>query len=139
MASAYKDMLKRRIEAAQGIIPCDLVLKNCRIVDVYTQSIREGDIAVIDGVFAGIGGSYEGRRVVDAGGRYAAPGCRPMPLPEFGRTMNAPLSKKRWSEFPSACTSSCETVRPAAICRISSAPSRRRTCAGSCCVPTICI
>ena len=74
MASAYKDLLKRRIEAAQGIIPCDLVLKHCRIVDVYTQSIREGDIAVIDGVLAGIGGSYEGRRVVDAGGRYAAPG-----------------------------------------------------------------
>lgn len=74
MASAYKDMLRRRIEAAQGIIPCDLVLKNCRIVDVYTQSVREGDIAVIDGVLAGIGGSYEGRRVVDAGGRYAAPG-----------------------------------------------------------------
>ncbi|WP_346766142.1 hypothetical protein [Megasphaera sp. SW808] len=47
MASVYKDLLKRRIEAAQGIIPCDLVLKNCRIIDVYTQSIREGDIAVI--------------------------------------------------------------------------------------------
>ncbi|SCH87414.1 Adenine deaminase [uncultured Megasphaera sp.] len=73
-ASAYKDLLKRRIEAAQGIIPCDLVLKHCRIVDVYTQSIREGDIAIIDGVLAGIGGSYEGRRVVDAGRRYAAPG-----------------------------------------------------------------
>ena len=28
MASVYKDLLKRRIEAAQGIIPCDLVLKN---------------------------------------------------------------------------------------------------------------
>lgn len=44
MASAYKDLLKRRIEAAQGIIPCDLVLKHCRIVDVYTQSIEKGTL-----------------------------------------------------------------------------------------------
>lgn len=69
-----RDIIKRRIEAAQGQIPADLVIKNCHIVNVYTQTITEGDIAVIDGYIAAVGGSYEGRTVWDGKGAYAAPG-----------------------------------------------------------------
>ncbi len=69
-----RDIIKRRIEAAQGQIPADLVIKNCQIVNVYTQTITKGDIAVIDGYIAAVGGSYEGRTVWDARGAYAAPG-----------------------------------------------------------------
>ncbi len=69
-----RDIIKRRIEAAQGQIPADLVIKNCHIVNVYTQMITEGDIAVIDGYIAAVGGSYEGRTVWDGKGAYAAPG-----------------------------------------------------------------
>ena len=69
-----RDIIKRRIEAAQGQIPADLVIKNCHIVNVYTQTITEGDIAVIDGYIAAVGGSYEGRAVWDGKGAYAAPG-----------------------------------------------------------------
>ena len=71
---AKRDIIKRRIEAAQGQIPADLVIKNCHIVNVYTQTITEGDIAVIDGYIAAVGGSYEGRTVWDGKGAYAAPG-----------------------------------------------------------------
>ena len=69
-----RDALKRRIAVAQGEIPGDLVIKNCNIINVYTQSILQGDMVIADGVIAGIGGSYEGRAVIDAGRRYAAPG-----------------------------------------------------------------
>ena len=37
------------MQAAQGQIPCDLVLRNVRYLDVFSCAWREGDIAVIDG------------------------------------------------------------------------------------------
>ena len=68
------NLLKRRIAVARGLEPGDVVLKDCRIVDVYTQTIRTGDIVVADGVIAGVGGPYEGREVIEAHGAYAASG-----------------------------------------------------------------
>ena len=70
-----KDMLKRRIDAAAGRVKADLVIRNCRIVDVFSGEILPGDIAVADGVIVGIGADgYDGETVIDAGGRFAAPG-----------------------------------------------------------------
>ena len=68
-----KQELKKLIDVAAGRVPADVVIKNCRVVDVYSGTIREGDIALCDGKIAGVG-SYEGLEVVDAEGRYAAPG-----------------------------------------------------------------
>ena len=68
-----KEQLKKRILIAGGRRKADLVIKNCRIIDVFSQRILEGDIAISDEWIAGIG-SYEGEREIDAGGRYASPG-----------------------------------------------------------------
>lgn len=68
-----KQELKKLIDVAAGRVPADTVLKNCRVVDVYSGTIVSGDIALCDGKIAGVG-SYEGVEVVDAQGRYAAPG-----------------------------------------------------------------
>jgi len=69
-----KYMLKRRIDTAAGRIPADMVIKNCKIVDVYNSAIIEGkSIAITDGYIVGIG-DYQGRQTIDAEGRYAAPG-----------------------------------------------------------------
>ena len=65
--------LKHLIDVAAGREPADLVLKNCKIVDVGLGEIREGDIAFVDGLIAGTG-EYEGREVLDARGLYALPG-----------------------------------------------------------------
>lgn len=65
---------QRLIDVACGRIPGDLVIRNCWIVDVYSQTIRKGDILIVDGAIAGTEGPYEAREVVDAGGAYAAPG-----------------------------------------------------------------
>ena len=69
-----RNQLKRRIAVARGLEPGDLVIKDCHIVDVYTQTTRKGDIVIADGVIAGVGGPYEGKTVIDAKGAYAAPG-----------------------------------------------------------------
>ncbi len=68
-----KAALKKLIDTAAGRIPADLVIKNCKVVNVFTGKIQEGDIAFSDGQIAGIG-DYEGKEEVDAQGRYAAPG-----------------------------------------------------------------
>jgi adenine deaminase len=69
-----KEALKKRIDVAAGRIPADLVIKNCRIVDVYNAAIlADQTIAIADGCIAGIG-DYTGRQEIDAQGRYALPG-----------------------------------------------------------------
>ncbi|MBT2728704.1 adenine deaminase [Bacillus sp. ISL-75] len=64
--------LKRRISVASKREPADTVIKNGKIIDVFNGEIIEGDLAIVDGYFAGIG-DYEGNRVIDANGRYLSP------------------------------------------------------------------
>ena len=68
-----KEELKQLIDVAMGRLPADLVIKNCKVVNVFSGEIREGNIAVVNGVIAGMG-DYRGKSEVDAEGRYAAPG-----------------------------------------------------------------
>lgn len=68
-----KDLLKKLIDVAAGRIPAEIVIKNCRVVDVYNASIIEGDIALCEGLIAGVG-QYEGEHVIDADGQFAVPG-----------------------------------------------------------------
>lgn len=68
-----RDELKKLIDVAAGRIPADTVIKNCKVVDVYNASIIEGDIAICDGLIAGVG-TYEGEKTIDARGCFAAPG-----------------------------------------------------------------
>ncbi|WP_289756662.1 amidohydrolase family protein [Faecalibaculum rodentium] len=65
--------MKRIIEAALQDRPCDLVLKNARIVNVFTDQILEGDIGICGGRIAGIG-SMEGKEETDLQGRFVLPG-----------------------------------------------------------------
>lgn len=65
--------VKKRMDVAAGRVPADIVIKNAQIIDVYSGCIRTGDIAISDDTIAGIG-SYEGHKVVDANGRFVAPG-----------------------------------------------------------------
>ena len=68
-----KKELRKLIDTAAGRVPADLVIKNCKIVNVFSGKIQEGDIAFSGNQIAGIG-VYEGKKVIDAEGRYAAPG-----------------------------------------------------------------
>lgn len=71
--ATMKEELKKLIDTAAGRVPADLVIKNCKIVNVFSGKIQEGDIAFSGNQIAGIG-AYEGKKVIDAEGRYAAPG-----------------------------------------------------------------
>ena len=73
MIQVNQGKMKKRIDVAAGRIPADLVIKNAKVIDVYSGTIVEGDIAMSDDTIAGVG-HYEGLKVIDAKGRYAAPG-----------------------------------------------------------------
>ncbi len=68
-----KRALKKLIDVAAGREAADLVIKHAKVVDVYNGRITEGDIAVVDGVIAGVG-DYSAAHEIDATGHYAAPG-----------------------------------------------------------------
>ncbi|MDD5720588.1 MAG: amidohydrolase family protein, partial [Candidatus Krumholzibacteria bacterium] len=65
--------LEHRIDVAMGRVPADLVFKNGYHVNVFTNTIDEGDIAVADHRIAGIG-AYDGKRTVDLRGQVVCPG-----------------------------------------------------------------
>jgi adenine deaminase len=67
-----KEQLKRRIAAATKREKAELVIKKAQVVDVFTLTIYEADVAVTDGIIVGVG-SYEGLEEIDANGAFMAP------------------------------------------------------------------
>lgn len=68
------DALRRRLRAARGIEPCDLVLRNVRYLDVFTCTFVTGDIAIKDGFIVGTGPGLAGAREIDTKGAHVVPG-----------------------------------------------------------------
>ena len=61
------------IKVARGQEKADLVIKNARIVNVLSEEIHTSDIAIADGIIAGIGENYEGEKTIDLNGAYVSP------------------------------------------------------------------
>lgn len=56
-----------------GEEPADIVFKNATYLNVFSNDFCHGDIAVSDGLIAGIG-SYHGSKEVDVSGSFVCPG-----------------------------------------------------------------
>ena len=67
------DVLKNRIAAGRGDVCADLVLKNARVINVFTNEIETADIAISGNHIVGVG-EYRGRKEVDLRGSYVCPG-----------------------------------------------------------------
>ena len=65
--------LINKIKSSSKITPCDLVIKNISIVDVFSQDSYISDVAIKDGYIVGIG-NYEGNTVIDGTNQYICPG-----------------------------------------------------------------
>ena len=63
----------RIVEVAAGRQKADLVLKNAAYVNVFSNEICHGDIAVAEGLIVGMG-SYSGEQEVDVAGKIVLPG-----------------------------------------------------------------
>lgn len=74
--SSWRAARQALIQVARGRRPADLVLRNGRVVNVFSNEIHLADVAISAGRVAGIGapGAYGGTREVDLGGHYLVPG-----------------------------------------------------------------
>lgn len=60
-------------EIAQHKVLAEKVLKNAKILNVFTEEIVEGDVAISEGIIVGIG-KYKGIEEIDLEGKYIVPG-----------------------------------------------------------------
>src|SRR5215218_6690194 len=87
---------RQRLRVAQGLTPADLVLAGGTIVDVLSGDTFDADIAIADGVIAGVGSYPQARERLDVAGRWVCPSFIDAPvhtesalvwLPEFARAV----------------------------------------------------
>lgn len=60
-------------QVALGIRKAALVIKNCKLVNVFSGTVDSGDIAIEDEIICGVG-SYQGIKEIDMCFSYVAPG-----------------------------------------------------------------
>jgi len=69
------EQLQRRVRVARGLEPADVVLTGGQVVNVFAGRLERWDVAVADGVIAGVGPfAWQGRDTIDATGKVVLPG-----------------------------------------------------------------
>ena len=87
--------LKEKIRIASGEGIADLLIKNGRVVDVFSGQIEKKDVAIFGGVIVGFG-DYQARKTIDVKGNFLCPGLidghvhiesSMVTIPEFARAV----------------------------------------------------
>ena len=90
-----RSTLAERIRVASGNGQADLLIRNGRVVDVFSGQVEKKDVAVYDGTIIGFG-DYRARRTIDVQGQFLCPGLidghvhvesSMVTLPEFARAI----------------------------------------------------
>ena len=72
-----RDSLAHKIDMATGRIPVDTLICNCRVVDVFSQTLIEGPVALGGGKVIAVGPDanlHNAEKRIDAGGGIVIPG-----------------------------------------------------------------
>lgn len=87
--------LEKKIALARGEGQVDLLLKNCRMVNVFSGRVEKTSVALAGGIIIGIG-DYRAKKVIDLKGSHLAPGFMDahvhiessmVPVPEYARAV----------------------------------------------------
>src|SRR4030042_6958841 len=87
--------LKEKIRIASGDGMVDLLIKNGRVVDVFSGQIEKKDVAIFGGVIVGFG-EYQAKKIIDVEGDFLCPGfidghvhveSSMVTIPEFARAV----------------------------------------------------
>lgn len=65
---------QKLINVSRGLEEGDLLLKNCKIVNVFSGTIEESNIIIVNKKIAGIGDYKKAKEVLDLKGSYVSPG-----------------------------------------------------------------
>lgn len=66
--------LAQTLRIARGDAPAELLLRNARLINVFSGEIETTDLAISGNRIAGLGAGYEADQVMDLAGAYVAPG-----------------------------------------------------------------
>ena len=69
----WRQKLARRLEAARGDKPVDLLFKGGRVVNVFTGELTPETVAVFDGTVVGFG-ERQANKIIDLEGAILSPG-----------------------------------------------------------------
>ncbi len=72
--ASRREVLRRRLAAAQGREPCDLVIEGVRYLDVFRCELVDGDVGIKDGVIVGLEPGLRGKRTLDGRDKWLVPG-----------------------------------------------------------------
>ncbi|MDP3017603.1 MAG: adenine deaminase, partial [Deltaproteobacteria bacterium] len=64
--------LEDRIRAASGEGEVDLLIKNGRVINVFSGEIEKKDVAIFDGIIIGFD-DYPAKKVIDVNGDFLCP------------------------------------------------------------------
>ncbi len=87
--------LEERIQVALGEGKADLLIKNGRVVDVFSGQIEKKDVAIYGGLIVGFG-DYQAKKIIDIHGDFLCPGLidghvhiesSMVSIPEFARAI----------------------------------------------------
>ena len=100
-------MNQKLLSVAKGETPADLVIRNGKVVNVYSGEIYDGGVAICGDTIAAVGDvEYcigEGTRVVDAEGKYLTPGfLDDISIRKAPRWPSGPLPRRCWHTAPPA-------------------------------------
>ncbi len=74
-ANGWKEQVKRRIAAARGEQPGDLLLRGATVANVFTGELVTADVLVVDGYVAAVGQHrWDASEVIDVKGALVLPG-----------------------------------------------------------------
>jgi adenine deaminase len=68
------ELLSDLLKVARGDAPADLLLKNARIVNVFSGQIESNDVAILGSRIVGVGRDYQANHTIDLQNAYVAPG-----------------------------------------------------------------
>ena len=109
-----KESVSRLIDAAQGRIQCDLVIRNAQVADVCNKEVFKADVYILDGMIAGFDGCRKAKEEIDAAGRYLIPGF----IDAHCHIESSHLSPSEFSDAVIPCGTTTVIADPHEICNV---------------------
>ena len=116
-----KKLATRLIDVCEGRAEADLLVTNCKIVDVFNKTVFEGAVSVVDGHIASFSPEVKAKRTLDAKGRYLLPGL----IDAHCHIESSHLSPAAYSDLVVAKGTTTVIADPHEICNVAGLDAMR--------------